>query len=413
MAVKLGKPTPKGYRVSVGFVLTGGKRIQRKFWLGHNPSEAAKKIGAISALWLSIPNTTNKVWTPEGLAEAVTIAGSKKSEATAPAVRISLEPPKKVLAVDVLPKPTIDPFPTAKKPLTLHEAFDGFKLYVKQRMQAKQIGHSQYETICDKIDNLKRTDLYTKNGKGVYIADCPLASIGAMELEQMKMFFTGRPVSKATGKPISSYTVVNFLQVLGQFFQWAAKAKHWIAPADWRENLYLTTHERRNMVTDSEKREARKPKPHFTLEDLKVLYRYGSPFQRTILLCGVMLGWTQVQISALRKDELEIRDGEMFINTFRTKTQVVGEWWVCPELRERLEYYVTATPDSDEGLLFLTQYGEPIVHRSDTEKGRKSDTVNLSLKMMTQRGKPIWRSWRRTGGQLRSGSGLLQHSVHV
>jgi hypothetical protein len=116
---------------------------------------------------------------------------------------------------------------------------------------------------------------------------------------------------------------------------------------------------KRAIMTAEEKKTVKKPKPTFTLEELRILWKLAWPGARMYMLMGLSLGRTQKEIATMRKDDLVEKDGELFIDKLRNKTGVPGYWWVFPELATMLSSRVATTPENPDNLAFLTSNGLP------------------------------------------------------
>jgi hypothetical protein len=287
--------------------------------------------------------------------------------------------------------------------MTLHQGFDAFVEYTQRRWESKDgIGEETYRQTVDRIASLKER-----------IADRPLRDIRYEHLAEMRQSLTCRPLCRRlpkegdTAKPVSVQTVDNWLSMLGMAFRWLDKFDRWIPPRHWQEVFVLTKAQRLKLMTPEELDEEGKPKPIFNVEELKVLYKNGSPSNRRHLLMGIMLGWAQEAIKSFRKNQLVTINGEYYIDRRRNKTGVPGFWWVCPELAAMIVKGMSKTPKNDGNLAFLTENGLPLVRRN--AKGTIIDTIRLDWDQCLNRA-PKGQVRRLPFGRLRkTGSQMIRN----
>ncbi|MDF2434851.1 MAG: hypothetical protein JWP44_4482, partial [Mucilaginibacter sp.] len=96
-----------------------------------------------------------------------------------------------------------------------------------------------------------------------------------------------------------------------------------------------------------------------------------TPLQRRYLLVPLFLGWTQMDLATLERDEFVTKDGHYYVDKLRSKTGIQGYWWVCPELAALIKE--GANDDDPDGLLYRTERGNPLVWYS--ENGNRCDST--------------------------------------
>lgn len=376
---KLGKPTANGYRASKGFYRNGEKLAQKFFWLGHNALNAVGKMMALDRIaGATPPNPQGQlVWDDDGLkeVEAAFAAVEAGSQAQAEARPHFAPPPTRAPAYSVFPSQPLPPRPDLAQ-IKLHKALDQYATHVGTK---NEIAAKTKMMTRSRIKSLK-----------IHLPNLPLREIGFEQLQQFRSIITARPqvrrprrkTQKADeSRRISILTTRNWLATLGQVFDWFRKTNRWVRPSgveseDVREVFSLNKVEQSRLCTGrSEREKLHKPKPCPTLEELSIYYRLAASGQRLYLLMGICLGWRQSQIAALRKVDLFRRGGEYFIKFERTKTNVTGELWVCPELAEMLVARISKTPDNPDNYALLTENDMPLVHPSVT--GETTDSIGL------------------------------------
>lgn len=378
---KLGTPTKYGYRTSKGFIRRGERLVQQTFWLGPDAALAQQKLLLVEQAAGSAERDEGGrvIWTDEAVARL-----KQRLQQTSPAVnQVPLptvqQPARSLAAFDVVPLPP----PVNRFNLSLHQALDQYCDWVRTR---NELALKTREMNCQRVTSLRH-----------HLPDVPLASVNFDQLQQFRSIITARPIMrrmndakvKREQPPISLMTIRNWLQALGQAFQWFKKTERWSKPAglemdDLRSVFFVSKSEMMRLSQSREEKERlTKPKPTFTLEELCIYYKLSAPGQRLYLLLGVCLGWRQRQITDLRKSDIVIRNGEYFVNFLRTKTGVEGDLWLCPELANMLVERVSRTPANHENYALLTENHLPLVRT--TVKGNDVDSIKLTWDCLRNR----------------------------
>ena len=118
----------------------------------------------------------------------------------------------------------------------------------------------------------------------------------------------------------------------------------------------------------------------FSLDELKLLYRYGTPMDRLLLLLGLNCGFAAAESASLTVGEVflrtphsarqremlavEFRDNDSFIKRIRRKSSVYGEFLLFAETVRGLEWALKerrkhGVPKANDRLL-LNGNGEPL-----------------------------------------------------
>ena len=348
------------WRVGIGYELLKGKRVGKQFWLGKDERTAQRLTAALEAAWCCETTTDpqgKKIWCKENIAKAFAFVPTAPTQS---ATLIPMTPP---------------PFVSKEGIVTLHQGFDSFIAFKKERLAANDIGETHFADMENTVKALKRL-----------IADLPLAQCDARQLATIRGIITSRPASLNNGEPVSIATVIKWLVFLGMAFDYfnhpLSKIGWQPEEERWRENFNLTAKALTRLQTPAEQLAADEPLPTFTIEELILPYKYALPKQRMFILFGACLGWTQVEIATLRIKEIGYRGGEMYIHKPRSKTGVVVEFWICPELRVLIERFRKSRPSASEEkyneLAFLTENGLPLVHQ-------RTDSIKLSWGLLKHR----------------------------
>ena len=252
----------------------------RKFiggqWFPLSKDDRTAKLQTMALLtqWEQLKETGARVWPETVLADKQTFVISLVSTASvvgpAPAPMVPAAPTTALPAVlPAAPIPTAPFNPIPASPydnLTLYEAFEQYKHHIKSRFQCNQIGDDHYYHQLFHIECLKEC-----------VGDQPLTLFGRDQLTQIKRHFASRPISGKTGKPISVEFLMNILQTTHMIFDWLERTDRWMAPRHWQTYIQLERHERQRLLTPEERKIKRHPKPTFTMDELKVLWKFATP----------------------------------------------------------------------------------------------------------------------------------------
>ena len=248
----------------------------RKFiggqWFPLSKDDRVAKLQTMALLtqWEQLKDTGVRVWPETVLADKQSFVISLVSTASvAGPAPVPMMPTALPTAVPAAPIPTAPFNPIPASPydtLTLYVGIDHYLRHIKARYEANEIGDDHYYHQIFHISALKEC-----------IGDQPLSLVGRDQLTQIKRHFASRPVSGKTGKPISIEFVTNILQTTHMIFDWLERSDRWLAPRHWKSHLLLERHERQRLLTPEERKIKRHPKPTFTMDELKVLWKFATP----------------------------------------------------------------------------------------------------------------------------------------
>jgi integrase len=276
------------------------------------------------------------------------------------------------------PPPAMPAVPVADGPQTmLYDAIRMFEAAEWTRYTGKEMDLDQYNAIIQRINKAREG-----------MPNVPMHEIGEAKLGEYRSFFVARPLT-CKGKPMAVQYVVNVMVTMKSFFRWAKKQKLWVPPDDeWRTLLRVSPKKLRTTV---EKKRKAKGHPKFKLRDLQILWNLALPRDRLMIGLGYWAGHTQKEISTLLREDVIERDGEVYIDRLRHKTEVPGYWWLPPEVAKLLKQEMARTPDSPEGYALLGRRGNPLVHNSRREagkKGKRNDAIALMWERLMNRAAP-------------------------
>ena len=356
----------KGFRVSAGYYLKGGKRTPKVFWLGHDPVVAHYYADQARGNWTAITSTEGTVWTDEelaGLKEAVAFftrtraAVFAKHERSKRDVALEAAMVKQMFGVpaqqqqqQMVPASEVVEPPTVAK---LYAALDAYKT----AMQAKTFSPSYKRRVIECVDTLKR-----------YRPDIDLLSVDRVWLETLTDEIKARPLSRKKDRrtkkrePIKPGTVKTLLQHWRQAFDWIDRASdsdrfgRWEAPKRMNELFACDLNALRTKV---ERDKAADGPEQLTVPEIKKLIHKGDDRQRMLMLMGLFAGMGQTELRWCRRDEFDLAAAKFTHR--RNKTGQKGSWYLPPELVTLLrEYFKDVKPLAD-GSAFSTREGHPLV----------------------------------------------------
>ena len=187
------------------------------------------------------------------------------------------------------------------------------------------------------------------------IPDMDLGEFGISAMEQLKNYWVSRPVAKlrggkSTGRPIGLTTVDNHLSTARRFVRWLDRLDTctWELPRHGLEALKVNL---KRLRTDAEVAGQRHGVKVFTVEQLAIIYKYATDFERLLLLLGLNAAMAQAEVTTLRWDELEVDPPT--IKRIRRKSSVYAEFLLWPETTKALEWWQQVRPAQGE-LVMLT-----------------------------------------------------------
>jgi hypothetical protein len=289
-----------------------------------------------------------------------------------------------------------------------YSAIEMFLSEQKTRQIQGKIGISRYTHLAERLQTVKR-----------FVVDAPLKTFDRNKLKPIIDHWLNRPISKSTGKKLSANYVKFIIDDLEIFFRWAYEdAQIWDGFKFWQK---LFSVEGSDLLTENERREAKKGKKFFTIDELTTLYANATPRMRLFICLSLNCGFGQTEIATLHKDDLKLNDGfarkyiddanpdkgtvatePSYIERNRHKTGVQGRWRLWEETAEQLRIITgkfahikeddmrlveakfndeikdrrTEKPTDTDGLAIVTAKGFPLVHYSDN--GQKTDSIRLA-----------------------------------
>jgi len=289
-----------------------------------------------------------------------------------PAVRQTARPrPRKSAVVSSLPNndsavATVSRTPTA----TFYQALKAYQKYVNQEY---------FDPETDRISAWGRTQERQVKNLMKHHRDRLLTRLDANAVTELVGYWRRRPYKIGTKEPMTAKSASNFLGTLLRFFKWLDTSSQF----DWNKPFAFN---------DIDTRVRRLPSDHakksleqvdtFSLDELKLLMRYGQPFDRILLLLGLNCGFGRAEIASLlvgevqlfkghseREQEIlryETTDHDSFIKRIRRKSGVYGEHILFPMTVEGIQWALERrrrfTGFGPEAKLLVNEKGHALDH---------------------------------------------------
>lgn len=259
--------------------------------------------------------------------------------------------------------------PAAKSPsATLHHAFKRYQAYLNKEFFRQETGHiSPWGRIqVRQIKNLQR-----------HHADMLLSKLDATAVGELIGYWRRRPCKLGSTAPISAKAASHYLGTLIRFLTWL----HSTSEFEWTKPHAFNDFDRRirRLPSDHVKRSLEQVDT-FSLDELRLLMRYGQPLDRLLLLLGLNCGFGRAEIASLLVGEVHLRRGhtpreqeilgfattndDSFIKRIRRKSGVYGEHILFPLTVRALEWALERRktfPDFDQtARLILNEKGTPL-----------------------------------------------------
>ncbi|WP_146506101.1 hypothetical protein [Rubinisphaera italica] len=250
---------------------------------------------------------------------------------------------------------------------TLHQAFKSYQHYLEQeyhRVEEDQIsawGRTQVRQVTTLMQHHVNRLLVTLDGEAI---------------DELFAYWRRRPSRLGTNNPMTAKSCSNYLGTLTRFLKWLHKSRDF----DWRKSEDFGELDTRvkKLPSDDAKKSLRQVET-FSLDELKLLMRYGQPMDRLFLLLGLNCGFGRAEIASLLVGEVHLfqahspseceiigcqtTDNDSFIKRIRRKSGVYGEHLLFPMTVRGIEWAIQKRkqfPDfGPEARLLLTEKGKP------------------------------------------------------
>lgn len=298
---------------------------------------------------------------------------------------------------------------------TMHEAMRDYKEWLKEEYSHPETGVTPWgRTQVGQVESLIA---HHKN--------MPLAEIDRDQVEKMIRYWRQRPLKlggKLPQQRVAAKSASHYLSALRNFFKWLHARPNY----DWRKPDDF--HEIKTRVTklESEHRTQVDADQVFTLDELKLLYQYGRPLDRILILLGLNCGFGAAESSTLLASEIFLRTphskrhqhllhyessaSDSFIRRVRRKNRVFGEFLLFGATVQAIESILPKRRKQSnfgpESRLLLNARGEPF------DKPTKGGNANRQIpnrfvrlvQQIAEDGHKInrlpFKTLRKTGGDL-------------
>lgn len=247
----------------------------------------------------------------------------------------------------------------------LYAAIDEFVATTRRKLKPDR---SNADHIFTRIGNIIRAR--------EAIEDVPLQQLRRKELDDWLLEIRALK-NKMNGEPLAVETVRNLVTsvraAMKKFIGW----EWWAPPPLWEDAFKEYTISK--LESPNQRKRRRQKRPAFSIDERRILWHLSLPFMKAMIVLGEWAGHTQMEIATMTFDEIEDKNGEMYIDRDRHKTGVHGRWWIPPEGAAVIREVIKTTPRdpaiNPNGLAFLTSKHMPLVHRSATGKCQRTDHV--------------------------------------
>jgi len=206
--------------------------------------------------------------------------------------------------------------------------------------------------------------------------DISLSRLGHEQLEAMIRYWRQRPPRKGTDRPIAKKSAEHQIAALRFFVRWLSRSTKY----DWRKpDSFDEIRSRVGSRVDDVRRQVT-PEDIFTLDELVLLNKHATPFERLLLLLGINCGFGRAEIASLTIGEVflhtaheprhreilgfESTDADSFIKRYRRKTGVYGEHILFPHTVAGIEWALARRRQhpgfGPDARLLVNGRGEPL-----------------------------------------------------
>ncbi len=210
---------------------------------------------------------------------------------------------------------------------TLHEALRDHIAWLKQEYADDDGNLTAWGNV-----RVKHVEVLVERHKNI-----PLKQLDHEQLEGMIRYWRQRPPRKGTTQPIAKQSAEHQIAAIRSFVRWLSRSTKY----PWRKpDSFDEIRSRVGSRVDDVRRQVT-PEDIFTLDELVLLNRYATPFERLLLLLGINCGFGRAETASLTVGELFLRtaheprhreilgynstEQDSFIKRYRRKTGVYGE----------------------------------------------------------------------------------------
>jgi hypothetical protein len=255
--------------------------------------------------------------------------------------------------------------------------------------------------------------------------DLQIGEVRHEQIENMTRYWRQRPHKKGTkGKKqrVTAKSATHYIGALRNFFKWLHNRPNF----DWKKPDDFHEMKTRVAKLENEHRTQVDAEQVFTLDELKLLYRYGAPLDRMLILLGLNCGFGAAESSSLLVSEVYLRtphslrhqellhynstESDSFIRRVRRKNRVFGEFLLFHPTALAIETFLRKRKKQGEcgpgSRLLVNGRGHP--YDKPTSSGNANRQIPNRFVRLVQRigddghqiNKLSFKMLRKTGGDL-------------
>ena len=252
---------------------------------------------------------------------------------------------------------------------TLYDAFESFQDFLGEEFYRPEIGL---------VTAWGQTQIRQMNTLKQHFQDRPITDLDGDGINSLFSYWRRRPCKLGTSVPMTQKSASNYIKVLKRFFKWLDQSSKY----KWRKPFAFNDIETRIQTLTSDYANRRLVQVDtFSIDELKLMMRYGQPLDRLMVLLALNCGFGRAEIASLLCREVRLFQGhedfeceilnyrttneDSFIKRVRRKSGVYGEHWLYPITVEGLQWAIENRkkiddpPYSDNAVLLLNAKGNP------------------------------------------------------
>lgn len=217
---------------------------------------------------------------------------------------------------------------------TLYQAFKAYR---------KHLEKEYFNPELDQISAWGKTQVRQVQNLRKHHSDFLLSRLDSDKVNELIGYWRRRPCKIGTKEPMTAKSSSHFLGTLTRFFKWLDESSQF----DWSKPFAFSDFNTkvRRLPSDHAKKSLEQVDT-FSLNELRLLMRYGQPFERLLLLLGLNCGFGRAEIASLQIGEVHFfrahtirqqeilnyktTDDDSFIKRIRRKSGVYGEHILFP-----------------------------------------------------------------------------------
>ncbi|EAQ80610.1 hypothetical protein [Blastopirellula marina] len=234
------------------------------------------------------------------------------------------------------------PAPLRTLGATLYQALTAYEKYLEKEY---------FDPNSDHISAWGKTQVRQVKNLKNHHPDLFLSRLDSDALGELVGYWRRRPFKTGTTVPMTAKSASNYLGTLVRFFKWLDKSSKY----QWNKPFAFSDMDTkiRRLASDLAKKSIEQVDT-FSLDELRLLMRYGKPFDRILLLLGLNCGFGRAEIGSLLVGEVHLfkghtereqeildfptTDKDSFIKRIRRKSGVYGEHILFPQTVEAIKW---------------------------------------------------------------------------